>query len=381
MATFNMNLQVPTPGVTPGPQYAQDLQSCFNVIDAHDHSQGNGSPISFNSIQVTQDFDLLSNALLSAKGLQFTNQTVVPGFATLSMKSNNLHWSNGTGAFNFDITTGPSINFSGNIGFPGLPYGTASASFIPDIILPALGTFKFESSTGVAANTSCGPLKIRDVAAGSSYIQIVPPLGLVNDYSIDLFNGLPVSTKIVSLNSAGQLAANYTVDNTTIQISTNTLQVKDGAITNAKLAPGITAPAGTVTAANRLVGNNKFGSNFSYASTGPVTLSTITITTSAANKFILMTSYNNALNGSGYGGSGAGLSELFMWFTIEGPSLAETLVGSVNNIGSLKQRAITLPYFCINQGTYTIRFKAQCFFNGGATIEVNNEKLWASEIG
>jgi len=51
--TPNMNLTIPTVGVTTGPTYATDINNALTTIDSHDHSPGNGVAISNAGISTT----------------------------------------------------------------------------------------------------------------------------------------------------------------------------------------------------------------------------------------------------------------------------------------------------------------------------------------
>jgi hypothetical protein len=50
MPTPNMGLDIPVPGVTAGPAWANKLDSSLNAIDSHDHSSGKGPPIAIGNI-------------------------------------------------------------------------------------------------------------------------------------------------------------------------------------------------------------------------------------------------------------------------------------------------------------------------------------------
>jgi hypothetical protein len=41
-----MGMPVPVVGVDPGPDWANDNNSCLSIIDSHNHTTGNGAPLS-----------------------------------------------------------------------------------------------------------------------------------------------------------------------------------------------------------------------------------------------------------------------------------------------------------------------------------------------
>lgn len=369
MISPNLNLTIPSPTNTSGPQYAQEIQSCFNQIDSHDHSNGNGAQVSLAALSSNIDLDLQTFGIENLKYLSFQNQASATNAGSIAMLNNNLHWNDGTGAYSVSITNNGSINVTGNAGFPGLPSGTASASF-------STPSFIFKSSTNVGATTDNGPIKVRLPIAGSNAITLQAPTPLATNYSVTMPSSNPLSTKIMNIDSAGNIAATYDVDNTTIEISGNNLQIKNQAITNAKLAPGFTYSTPTITAADRLAGSYVFSSSFSGFFGNNVTLASATITTTGTNKFILMGLINTY--GSGWINTSP-TAELIMYFTIEGPLLAETVVGSKWALqGSNYDCAY--PYLCVNAGTYTIRAKPNVLY-GGATVQISGSKFYVTQIG
>ena len=68
--TPNMSLPVPVTGMDPGPDWANNYNACFTLVDAHNHSPGYGAPVTPSGLQITSDltflghraFDLFSTA-------------------------------------------------------------------------------------------------------------------------------------------------------------------------------------------------------------------------------------------------------------------------------------------------------------------------------
>lgn len=371
MISPNLNLTIPSPTNTSGPQYAQEIQSCFNQIDSHDHSNGNGAQVSIASLSSKMDLDLQTFGIENLKYLSFQNQASATNAGSIAMLNNNLHWNDGSGTYSVSITNNGSINVTGNAGFPGLPSGTASASF-------STPSFIFQSSNNVGATTDNGPIKIRLPIAGSNAITLQAPTPLATSYSVTLPSSNPLSTKIMNVDSAGNIAATYDVDNTTIEISGNNLQVKNQAITNAKLAPGFTYSTPTVTAADRLSASYSFGAPFSVNTTTGNTVSTITLTTTTNNKLIIMGFIGTTSTASV---SPSPIAETILYFTIQGPSLGETVAGSLYALFDNMYNMV-IPWVCVNAGTYTIRLKPYVPSGGGVTVRFfANMQIYATEIG
>jgi len=198
----NMNLNIPTPTVTPGPQYAEDISSNFSVIDAHDHSPGSGSPVSLSGIIANVDFSMSTYGINSLKSLSLLNQSVAPGLAgSIYMSGNNLFWKDGTGSYNVQITNGNAVAVSGAVGFTGLPSGTASAAY-----LSGTGTFRFQSATNTAAQLDVGSVLVRKLTASSAAVTIQSSASLTADYSMTLPAALPSSNSFIQSDNAGNLS-------------------------------------------------------------------------------------------------------------------------------------------------------------------------------
>jgi hypothetical protein len=224
----NMNLPIPIPTVTPGAEYAFNEAACFSVLDQHNHTVGSGVQIPTAGLNINANLPMNNYGLTATQLVNFQAQGSVSTAGSIYRISDDLYYKDGSGN-NVRITQGGSVAVSGAIGFTGLPSGTASASY-------ALNTFIFESATNTAAVIDGGPITIRPLTPFAQGITISAPSPLVASYGLELPGALPLSTKILQLGSAGNITAALGVDNTTIEISSNNLQVKDLGITTAKLA-------------------------------------------------------------------------------------------------------------------------------------------------
>lgn len=294
----NMALPVPIVSQTPGPEWAQDYNSCLSIVDQHNHSSGSGVQITQDGISLTgsvSTFDSLnfntSNAY-ALRSVRFTAQSAALGLATdlgcIYEAGVDLYYNDGSGN-QIRLTQGGSIvGTAGSI--TGLPSGTASASY-------SGGTFVWQSATNTAANMDAGSYIYRNNTASSKGLTLSPPNAMAADYGLFL-PALPGSQSIMSLDASGNMAATYTVDNSTIVITSNIIKVATGGITATQIASGtITATqianatitgakiaAATVTKANQIaVGQQVSSSCGGYTAfggfTGAITNLTITLTT------------------------------------------------------------------------------------------------------
>jgi hypothetical protein len=111
----------------------------------------------------------------------------------------------------------------------GLPSGTASASY-----QSVGGTFQFESATNTPANITGATVYIAEQTTSPNVIGLKSPAALAASYDVT-FPGAPAAG-ILRMDVAGAVSNNLVTDNSTLEISSNTLQVKNGGITNPKLA-------------------------------------------------------------------------------------------------------------------------------------------------
>lgn len=229
--SLNMNLPIPDVGVEPGPDWASDLNSCLTVVDAHTHSPGSGVQITPTGLNINVDLPFNNNNLTTARTIRFLPQSSVLSLPTdigcLYEVGDDLYYNDGSGN-QIRITQSGGV-----VGTPGSISGLvspASATYIPFD-----ETFVWQSAANVAANMDFRSAIFRNNTMSSFGVTVSAPNSLAADYSI-VWPTLPASTKFLTIDSSGNMAALYYVDNSTIEIVTNNLQVKDLGITTAKLA-------------------------------------------------------------------------------------------------------------------------------------------------
>lgn len=360
IASTNMALPVPVVGVDPGPQYASDINTCLTLIDAHDHSSGKGVQITPSGININADFPININNLTLARTVRFSSQS-----GTLSGASDvgclyevgvDLYYNDGSGN-KIRITQSGGI-----VGSPGSISGLvspASATYVS-----ATQTFVWQSAANTAANLDAGSLLMRNITSGSNALTLSPPASLGSNYSIVLPT-LPASQKFVTLDASGNMAAPWAVDNSTIEVNANTVQLKNGGVTRNK-------SAGT---------GIQFSSScgaFTTASTSPVDVTNLNITITTTGNPVALSIRPETISGSisytGVGVGSAGSVNL-----VRGSTTIATF--STQTDGN----SITIPSSSINYidvppsaGTYT--YKIQQFLSTGASANFYYSQLVAYEI-
>lgn len=304
MATPNMGLNLPVVTVTPGPTYASENNSAFVVIDAHNHLPGAGVPIPTAGIALNADLPFNSFNALLLRSVQLNNQSTPLALPSdincISCVGGDFYWNNSIGQA-VQITSGAGLN-AASIGGIGGDYATSTASLF---YTSAQSLFTFWQSPNWSALIDCGSVTIRPVNASSQNgITVSAPVGLASSYTLTLPTATPASTKIVTMNSSGALGAVYDVDNSTIVVSSNTIQVPAGGITATQIANGtITTTQISSTAA---ILGSQLTSAPNFTGIPSVTISSGNFAVAGlggeANLFILRSSF--ASNGAILHGSG-----------------------------------------------------------------------------
>lgn len=220
----NMNLPVPVPGTTPGPQYATDVSNSLNIIDAHNHSPGKGAPVSITAIAVDANFSLSQFSLLDVKSLFLANQTIpLIGTNFLSDVNGDLFFNDGSGN---------SIRITQSGGIAGAP-GSIAGLVPPASVVYVLAShsFVFQFDAAKAANLDAASIVLRNNTLNSEGITLQAPSGLALSYDIVL-PSLPASFSLMTIDPIGNIGTT-TGDNQTINFNgSNKLQIAASAVDN-----------------------------------------------------------------------------------------------------------------------------------------------------
>lgn len=270
----NMSLPVPVVGQDPGPDWATMLNACLALIDQHNHSSGNGVPINPAGLNINADLPFNNNNLTTARSLRLQSQNsplALPAdVGCLYLSGVDLYFNDGSGN---QIRVTQSGGIAGTPGSISNLTSPASAAYVG-----ANQTFVWESDANTPANMDGGSILLRNIVANSKALTLSPPNAMGSNYALTL-PSLPASQKIMTLDASGNMSAPYTVDNSTIAISTNVIGVPNGGITRPKLAAvgqQISGSSGNFTNSGTAVFVNLPNNNFILTTTGrPVVLGII----------------------------------------------------------------------------------------------------------
>ena len=263
MATPNMGLQLPSVGVTVGPAWASVLNTALEVVDAHDHTPGNGLAITPEALDIDSDLDFQGNAAKLLSRVELVSQaatSVLPG--AVYVVGGDLWFTNAAGT-PIQLTVG-STPAAGGGSISGMTGTTASASYDS-----GTKAFLWNQSPTLRAALDAGGLLLRQGStAAAAYVALAAPTSGVASYTLRLPGALPSGAAgYLSADTSGNGSWAY-LDNVTLERSGTTLRIKDLGVSTAKLA------AGAVTTAKIATGNVTGGVTGTSA-TGSIAYQTI----------------------------------------------------------------------------------------------------------
>lgn len=162
-----MNLTLPVPTVTLGPEWATELNQALTDVDAHDHSSGKGTKIKPNGIDINSDLDYQNYRAIGLKASKYGNQVATLTGATNSNSvytvSDNLYFTNGAGVA-VQITSGGSV-----VSVPGATTTLQFNNFSSDVTIAPADPYVYLAMDMSAIRTVTLPLA-SSVASGRIYV-------------------------------------------------------------------------------------------------------------------------------------------------------------------------------------------------------------------
>src|ERR1700722_5805524 len=147
----NMDLPIPVVGVDPGPDYANNLDSCLTLIDGHNHSPGYGVLINPDGLDINTDLTMNQNNLTNVRSIRFFPQSAPLSLVTditclysvTESGSNGDLWYNDASGNQIQITKTGAVLAT----ISALISGTNEASFVANQLV-----VNSVQSTGTPAN-------------------------------------------------------------------------------------------------------------------------------------------------------------------------------------------------------------------------------------
>jgi hypothetical protein len=190
-------------------------------------------------MSISSDLSFGGNNAIALRSLRMTEQSSpISGaldLACIYASGVDLYYNDGNGNQIRITQSGGVAGTSGSIANLTSP---ASATYVS-----ATPAFVWQSAANTAANLDAGSLTIRKLTASSPGITIAAPSGLGSSYTLSLPSALPASQNLMTVDNSGNVGVATNVDNSTLQLSSNILSVKDAGITPAKLGAASYASA------------------------------------------------------------------------------------------------------------------------------------------
>jgi hypothetical protein len=196
----NMNLTIPDPQSTPGPTYAQELQTALEDIDAHDHTSGNGVRITPAAININASLDMNGYALTETDSVQLENRSVdISDLGVYAKNGELFFWDASDNAV--QLTSGGSIagasgSFTGLSSPAAATYSSGSDIFI------------WTYDSGKHAQMANGDILLYPYDGSTAYTKAVTlkaPTALEanSSYSLTLPEALPSSVEWLNVDNSG----------------------------------------------------------------------------------------------------------------------------------------------------------------------------------
>jgi hypothetical protein len=282
-----MNLPVPVVGVDPGPDWATDINSCFALVDQHNHSVGQGNQINPSGLDINDDLPLNDNNLTLVRSIRFTPQD-----SPLALASDlNCAYVSGVDLY-YNDGNGNQVQITQNGGVAGSPgsisnlTSPASAAYVS-----ADQTFVWQSDVNTAANLDAGSLLLRNLTANSKALTLSPPAAMGSNFTLTL-PSIPGNQSFLSIDTSGNIAA---FANTSAGITA--AMITNGTITGAKIASG-TITAGLL-ASDSVTTVKILDANVTTAKIADGAVTTAKIADASITEAKLDTTLDAKLNGGG----------------------------------------------------------------------------------
>lgn len=114
MTTTFMDMTKPTVSSTLGPEWASEVNDCLDVIDAHDHADGKGTPVTPAGMDINAELDCQDEKLSNVASLSLFPKAAADAthLGSIQRIGTNLWWINASGAA-VQLTNGSSVASAG----------------------------------------------------------------------------------------------------------------------------------------------------------------------------------------------------------------------------------------------------------------------------
>lgn len=380
-----MGFPVSTVGVDSGYAWETNLNSALTVIDAHNHSPGQGQQIQPNGLNISSDLAFQSNNATLLRAVRFSPQlSPIPNSGAdvgeLYVSGNELYYNDVTGGNQVQLTASGVVNATSS----GISSGTATAAFSGGVLL-------VKSSSTSYADIAVESVRLSNNGNLVNQLTLQAPTlsGSINQ----TLPALPASvTSIMQMDTGGNMSAALTVDGSTIAITSNIMSVASGGITATQLASNSVttvkiADANVTRPKLVAVGQQVSASSGSFSTTSATTVDvtnlTVTITTTGRPVMVFL---QPAIGQPGSLYSDAGGALTIVKTLVSTPTVLNVFTVSGTSAGPIVRYPLSTVFYLDTSvvgaaNTYTYKVTAQR--TGGtssAVVQVIDAVLVAYEL-
>jgi hypothetical protein len=287
IVTPNMNLPNPVPGVDPGIDYANNIQSSFNQIDQHNHTTNQGVQIPTGGLNINADLTFNGFNATNLRSARFTAQVsplaLAADIGCIYVSGVDLYYNDLAGSPPIQITSGGKVITTNT----GISDGSGnSASF-------SAGVLVVGNVSTAPDNIQAGSILIGNNTAGSNFTKISAATALAASYTITLPSAIASSANSFLVSNASGVLSYVNVDNSTLSVASSVLAVPAGGITTTQIASQTIAQGnlalratGSTVAAGGFATSPSSGFFSIGSGSGFVTNLSVTITTTGRPVFV-----------------------------------------------------------------------------------------------
>jgi len=205
--TPNMNLVLPVPNVTVGPEWSVALNAALDLVDSHDHTSGKGAPVPISAIDVNTDLNMSGRNIGGVRASRLQNQAAPIASSGLDQRctyssGGELYYNDAEGN-QVRITNNGSVDVSATGAFQDLS-APASAIYIP-----SQGKFQFDKDTNERASGAFSSVSLSAGTASANSVTLATPasVSIPSSYTVTMPPAPPaIGTRLLGINSTGALS-------------------------------------------------------------------------------------------------------------------------------------------------------------------------------
>jgi len=198
------------------------LNAALTLVDAHDHTDGNGVPVPTAGIEIDADLAFGGFAATGLRAIDFNAVTAITsGYLTslfVNAADNELYWRT-AGGVNVQVTDGSSLNSSLLGGFTG-DYGSGDeeANYSAG---SSIYNFLADDSPATRAYIDCSDIRLFEATGGvTNAVKLRSPASLAASYTLTMPAALPAGQRLLQLEADGDIVASNPITAATVISST-----------------------------------------------------------------------------------------------------------------------------------------------------------------